>query len=187
MSFFYSKAGFYTGVISLVLTICLFVYQETKPSSQDLIENSIDTQPILHTVSGDFTFYLNQIKDDTYPNRYIVKLQVQARKTPILLMRKAKVKKFVLVEDYFLYKDDYFRKFKIVNVKTNKISLEKKSEIAEIELIMDTTSIFINPHDLVWNAEDLKDREMGHILVEFFYQYKGKEESETIRVPIRFA
>lgn len=153
--------------------------------SNDTPENlRVSTENVIHVIPGDFTFNLNNIRDNSYPNKYTVSLKVQARKTPVLLLRKALVNSFLLNEDYFV--KEYIKDFKIVNVNTSSLSLENVSDTAEIELTLDTMFVFINPNDLVWNADSLSQEEMGKIEIKLYFQYHGNEISKIVNVPIRF-
>jgi|TARA_Y100000296_G_scaffold10036_1_gene11524 hypothetical protein len=182
----YSLVSVLMGLISIVLAVLLFLYQEYGKSSAVNQVKDLVSQSVLHIVPNDLKFYLDEIKDNGHPNRFTVSLTVQARTPPILLVRKAEVTSFNLNQNHFSNEYLEFREFNVINVTSDKISLESAAEVAEIKLVVNTRFVFVKPTDLVWNAESLRDQEVGNVEVKLYYQYQGREQSKLIKVPIRF-
>ncbi|MUL11829.1 hypothetical protein [Aliivibrio fischeri] len=178
--------GFVVGIMGFILT-CLSlvdlskIYKEVGETNE-LLDKS--TASITHIVPGDIEFNLKSYeeKSSTFLNASLI---FQARKVPILLTKKVELINFRFDDQYLSYQD-FERTLELKKVLINKVSIEKVSESAIINLEFDTMFVFVNPHDLVWNIDSIRGETIGEATIRIFYISNEREVSSDITMPIRF-
>ncbi|EIU7615495.1 hypothetical protein L3I75_004356 [Vibrio vulnificus] len=179
-------ASFIIGVIALVLTALSFVDVSKTNKGVTDIKEQLKSSPAseVHIFPGDIEFDLDFYREKTSValNASII---FQARKAPILMKKKADLIDFKFDEQHFSYQD-FDRKLELKKVTVNKISLEKISESAVIELEFDTMFVYVKANDIVWNIEDIRGEVVGEAKVRLYYVFDDREKSIDITIPIRF-
>jgi len=129
---------------------------------------------------------LQLIKEKSIPDTFQAILRLQARKTPILLSGRVKVKSFWLDPEYFEYMDGIKKELELLKSESDKISLEKLGDIAVITMHFKPYFVYPKIHHIVYN-EGRQDTTVGKLIVDVFYTYNGKEEPITVEIPIRYS
>ncbi|MFT5608506.1 MAG: hypothetical protein ACI9PZ_002320 [Parvicella sp.] len=179
-------ASFVIGIIALALTALSFVDVSRTNKEVTEIKDQLKGSPSseVHIFPGDI-----EIDLDFYLKKTSVALSAslifQARKAPILMTEKAELIDFSFDEDHFSYQE-FERKLELTKVTVNKISLEKISESAVIDLEFDTMFVYVKANDIVWRIEDIRGEVVGEAKVRLYYIFNGRETSLDITIPIRF-
>ncbi|WP_281543769.1 hypothetical protein [Grimontia sp. SpTr1] len=180
--------SFLIGLIGLAIGIWSF----EMSTSTNMTVTSLDTKindsrsSLIHVVPDDVIFDIDKHSDDR-TSKWVATIQIQARKTPILLVKKAELVSFQLDGQYFSTPEVQFEKrVELTNVELDTISLENIGDIAEMKLKFEPASIYVSPHQLVWRRENLRDKKAGVIVAKVYYVFDGQEISETVNMTIRF-
>lgn len=180
--------SFLLAVVGLILGLWSL---DTSTTTNKVVTNldskiSDNRGEIVHIVPDDVVFDLDKHSDDRQ-SKWIAHIKMQARKAPILLIKKAELLSYVLEEHYFSPPDTPFPpNVELTNIDINKISLESISDLAEIELKFEPSFIYVSPQQLAWDLPDLRGEKVGEIQTKLYYIYDGQEVSEIVNMPIRF-
>ncbi|ELJ8875699.1 TPA: hypothetical protein NJ590_004565 [Vibrio parahaemolyticus] len=180
--------SFLIGLLGFVLGVWSFETSTATNKAVTSLDNKIadSRSSLIHVVPDDVIFNLDKHLDDR-TSKWVAKVQIQARKTPILLVKKAELVSFQLDEQYFSTPEVQLEKrVELTNIELDTISLENVGDIAEMQLKFEPALIYVSAHQLVWRRENIRDKKAGVVVAKLYYVFEGQEISETVNMAIRF-
>lgn len=180
--------SFLLGLVGIVIGVWPFETSTSTNKAVTRVDNKMaeSRSSVIHVVPDDVIFNLDKHSDDR-TSKWAARIQIQARKVPILLVRKAELVSFQLDEQYFSTPEVQLEKrVELTNIELGTVSLESVGDIAEMILKFEPSSIYVSAHQLVWSKESLRDKKAGVIVAKLYYVFDGQEISETVNMSIRF-